>query len=268
MSENTTAQNVIELAGVDVYKKTPAQILSLMVKKQEQATSATIQLCVMAYVLIIENAYKVKEACDRLEVSEPTIRNYSEKGRILAMSATAINADKMYSQLGALTLDDIRKMSADLINKENRADYVQVVSVRAQVAKRLGTNATPEAIDKLTDHLIQIGAVTPMQIRKQIADVATAADIKLPKVVRETKSAEESAGKVPTAAGALATLAKFEQDREQGSEGTEFAITDEEATALVETAQTAVRTLRRASRFESLAEIGIFLDESLEMIEA
>lgn len=268
MSESTMSQNINALTGVDVSTKTPAQILALMVKKSELATSATIQLCVLGYVLIIENSYKVKEACDRLDLGESTVRAYSEKGRILAMAADATNADKMYAQLGALDMDTIRKMSADLLNSKDRAGHVQKVSVRTQVAKRLGKNATPEAIDALTDALIELGAVTPNQIRKQIADVATAMQVTLPPVTRETNSTEEAAAKVPTAAGALATLEKFEQDREQGSEGLGFAITEEEATALIEAAKTAIRTLRRAGRHGAIAEIGMFLDESVEMIEA
>ena len=262
MNENQMHENITALAGADLYTKTPAQILTLMVKKSEAATNATIQQCIMAYVLIIENAYKVTEACDRLDMSQPTMRAHSEKGRILALAATPVNAEKMYAQLGALDLDTIRKMSADLLNKKDRAGYVQTVSVRTQVAKRLGKNATPEAIDLLTDALIKLGAVTPNQIRKQIADVAVASGVTLPPVTRETNSTEEAADKVPTAAGALATLTKFEQDREAGSEGLGFAITEEEASALVETAKTAIRTLRRAGRLGQIAEVGIFAEES------
>lgn len=267
---NNTIQNVVALAGVDIYKKTPAQIMALMVKKNDQATTAVIQLCVMAYVLIIENSYKVKEAADNLEMGESAIRAYSEKGRVLALAADPTNSEKMFKQLGAFSMDELRTLAADLLTEENRADYVQYRSVRAGAAARLGDLGTPETIDLLTSSLIELGAVTPVQIRKQVADVATALGIKLPKVTRTPQTKDQTADKVPTTASALATLEKFEADREEGSEGAavEFALTDEETANLVKSAQTIIRTLRQANRFEAIAEVGIFLDESIELANA
>jgi hypothetical protein len=115
-----------------------------------------------------------------------------------------------------------------------------------------------------------LGAVTPAQIRKQVADVATALGIKLPKVTREPKTGDQTADKVPTTSSALATLEKFEADREEGSEGSDvvFALTDEETADLVKSAQTIIRTLRQANRFEAIAEVGIFLEESVELATA
>jgi hypothetical protein len=266
----TTTANVVALAGVDIYKKTPAQIMALMVKKNDQATTAVIQLCVMAYVLIIENSYKVKEAADNLEMTEATVRGYSEKGRVLALAANATNSEKMFKQLGAFSMDELRTLSADILNEENRAEYVQYRSVRAGAASRLGDSGTPETIDILTSALIELGAVTPAQIRKQVADVATALGIKLPAVTRTPKPGDKPEEKVAKTSAALATLEKFEADREEGSEGADvgFALTDEETADLVKSAQTIIRTLRQANRFEAIAEVGIFLDESIELTNA
>ena len=257
-----------ELAGFDVSTKSPEQILAVMVKKQTAATANTIALCVLAYVLIMENNYKISECADRLEVSENTVRTYSEKGRILAMSANKANAERMYHQLSPLTTDELRLLSADLITAENPAETVENASIRKQVTRRLGDNAKPEAVDKLTEGLKKVGAVQPRQITKQVADIATALEIKLPEVKRNTNTPSNASDKTPTTRDALATLESFEKDREQGSEGTEFAVSDKEAADLLKIAQVAARVLRRSGQFEQLAELGVFIEESVEMVNA
>jgi predicted transcriptional regulator len=257
-----------DLAGFSVEDKTAEQILTLMVKKSKQVTEHSIALSAMAYVLLIDRSYNRKEAADKLEMSEASVSMYAKRGRVLSMSADKITALKIWNQIVVLTDKELDDLAAHLVTTEEPAQMVEDVTMRKVVVNRLGENASPEAVDTLVEGLKASGNTQPRAVRSAVADVAQAVGVTLPTVKRQTNSPDEAAGKVPTAAGALATLTKFEQDREAGSEGLGFAITEEEATALIETAKTAIRTLRRAGRLGQVAEIGIFLNESVEMVEA
>ena len=257
-----------DLAGFQVEDKTAEQILTAMVKKSKQVTEHSIALSAMAYVLIIDRSYKAKEAADKLEMSDTAVSMYAKRGRVLAMSADKITALKVWNQIVVLTDKELDDLAAHLVTTNEPAQMVENVTMRKIVVNRLGDNASPEAVDALVEGLKASGNTQPRAVRSAVADVAQAVGVKLPTASRKTNAPEEAAGKVPTAAGALATLAKFEADREAGSEGLGFAITEEEASALIEATKTAIRTLRRAGRLGAIAEIGIFLDESVEMVEA
>ena len=256
-----------DLAGFQVEEKTAEQILTAMVKKSKQVTEHSIALSAMAYVLLIDRSYNRKEAADKLEMSEASVSMYAKRGRVLAMSADKITALKIWNQIVVLTDKELEDLAAHLVTTQEPAQMVEDTTMRKVVVNRLGENASPEAVDTLVEGLKASGNTQPRAVRAAVADVAQAVGVKLPTPSRKTNAPEESAGKVPTVNGALDTLTKFAKDRAEGSEGIDFEVTDEEADALVCTAYLAIRTLRQANRFESLAEIGIFLEESVEMIK-
>ena len=67
----------------------------------------------------------------------------------------------------------------------------------------------------------------------------------------------------------MATAAAlFQKDREQGSEGDTFALSDAEAADLVRAVETSIRTLRMAGRVEDLDTIAGFLAESVALLDA
>ena len=263
---NTTVLS--DLAGFTVEDKTAEQILTAMVKKSKQVTEHSIALSAMAYVLLIDRSYNRKEAADKLEMSEASVSMYAKRGRILAMSADKITALKIWNQIVVLTDKELDDLAAHLVTTEEPAQMVEDTTMRKVVVNRLGENASPEAVDTLIEGLKASGNTQPRAVRSAVADVAQAVGVKLPEIKRKTNTPDEAAGKVPTPEGALATLTKFEADREQGSEGIEFALSQREEGALGLIALCAIRTLRRAGKFETMADIGIFLEESLEMIEA
>jgi hypothetical protein len=259
-----------DLAGFSIEDKTPEQILAAMVKKSKQVTEHSISLSAMAYVLIIDRSYSLKETADKLEMSNTAVSMYAKRGRVLAMSADKVTALKIWNQIVVLTDKELDELGAQLVTTQEPAEMVQNVTMRKLVTSRLGTNTSPEAVDKLMKGLTESGNTQPKAVRSALPDMATALGIPLPKVTREPQTQDQNANKVPTTSGALATLQKFEADREEGSEGAdvEFALTDEETADLVKSAQTIIRTLRQANRFEAIAEVGIFLEESIELATA
>lgn len=255
-----TTENYKTLTGLALDTATDAQIVAQIGKKLRAETSAAIATALLAHHLLDVRSYSVKEAAQALDVDPGYLSAAAARGHVVHLAATDTTAATVWAQVRSMSLPDTRSMAQALIAQaaEKRGDHLRDSVTRAEVAKRLGDNATPEKVDEIAQRITDAGSVTPKTIRAAIPAVAESVGVSLPKQNRSGTPDQvtvDKASKVPTFTEALSMFERANLDRMEGSDDeAPYALTDEEAGAVVALIAQGFGALMRAGRVAEIID--------------
>ena len=253
-----------QYATVDPVTATADQLDAALVKVTNNGRKAEIGAAIIAYFME-RRGFTFEEAAKLTGTPGTSLKKSAARATVLVELPEG-DALVVWSHLTALDVADARALGESLALHPADERVAAFTSWAAsQVVEARCAKWEPEAKDNAVGYIAGRGLVIRPRMRDALLAYAEHYGLTLPPVKR-TPQLEEG-DTTPTAARVATAASLFESDREQGSEGAEFEITDAEAADLVRAVQVAIRTLRRANRADDLDAVAEFIAESLAMIE-
>ena len=250
----------------------PEKLQAALGRKVHAEQSAAIAIALIVRQLVVEHNWQVSSSAAEVGLTASAAGVAGARGRVIYETGAA-SASIVWSCLLALPNNSLAELATTLqamTTEEDRTNYVIAQASMKVVSNRLGGHATPKRIEDMTRALIADGHRTPVAFRGAVDGIASRLEVPLPSAEERKaaagNTADRKAEQVPSAKAAAVTLAKFATDREEGSEGEDFALSPAEVADLVEVAKTAIRTLRMAGQHDALEQVQEFAMESALMI--
>jgi hypothetical protein len=255
MWNNATQQKA---AGIDVSKADGARVLDRLQKLQGTKTGAEIGQCVLANRLE-SLGLTFAEASTRTDIPAATLKRYAARA-VVIMELPYESAHLAYDWITPLGESEARDLGETIaaLPESSRLEYVQEHTARTVVQARVGNAWTTDQKDSATAHVIGRGQVLRKRMADAVVGFAEAHGIELPK--RESNPPSDDG--TPSTSKIAGMLAKFEQDRVDGSDAEHpFQLSKDETDELAEARRIIDRTLARAGAFDALTACADFTAE-------
>lgn len=253
-----------QYATIDPATATQTQMDAALAKVTTNGQKAEIGAAIIAYFME-RRGFTFEEASTLTGSSQTALKKSAARATVL-MELPEGEALVVWTHLAGVADSDARALGESLALHPADERLTAFLSWAAtQVVEGRCAKWDADAKGNAVGYIVGRGLAVKPRMRDALLAYAEHYGLTLPPVKR-TPQLEEG-DTTPTAARVATAAALFESDREKGSEGAEFEITDAEAADLVRAVQVAVRTLRRANRADDLDAVAGFIAESLAMVE-
>lgn len=259
-----SASTLKKYATVDPITATEDDLTKAYVSVVNRGNQAAIGGALIAHFLE-RRGFTFDEAARRTERSASSLKKDAARATVL-MELPEGDAMVAWSHLAGMKDAEARALGETLalhVEAERPGAFIEYAA--RQVVEARCPSWDVETKSNATAHIIGRGLATRDRMKDALLAYAEHYGLVLPTKPRAA-TIEDGQG-TPTAARVANAAAMFEHDREEGSEGASFEITDAEAADLVRAITVAIRTLRRAGRQDDLDTVAEFLAESLAMVE-
>lgn len=260
-----SADTLKKYATVDPITAGEEQLTAAYVKAVNKGDQAAIGGALIAHFLE-RRGFTFDEAAKRTERSASSLKRDAARATVL-MELPESDAITAWSHLSGMKDTDARALGESLaLHVEADRLGVFIEYAATQVVEARCAEWDEETKANAVAHIVSRGIATAKRMKDALFGFAEHYGLTLPEVKR--KPNPEEGATTPTAARVATAAALFQKDREQGSEGETFALSDAEAADLVRAVETSIRTLRMAGRVEDLDTIAGFLAESVALLDA
>jgi hypothetical protein len=249
--------------GVNIESATAAQMTDAYVKQVATGTRAEIAAAILAHYME-RRGFTFEEASTRTGRSASSMKRDAARATVL-LELPEAHAAVAWSHLAGMKDSDARALGEALAlvpEVERLASFIE--GAAARVIEERCPSWTAEQKQNAAAHVVGRGPATKDRMRDSVLAYADTYGLTLP--IKQRSAQEPDGAKVPTLAAVANLAAMFEKDREQGSEGVEFEVSDAEAAEAVRAIETLTRVLRRSQRVEELETVAEFYAESLALL--
>lgn len=252
--------------NLDPVRASQQEMTAAYVAIVTKGERAAIGAAILAH-FIEKRGLTFQEAAKETGRSESSMKRDAARATVV-MQLPESDAVTVWTHLKSMKDSEARALgeSLALMAESERLDYFIEHAAADVVETRVGDAWTSEEKDSAAAYVVSQGIATRDRMKDPLIAYAKHHGMVLP-TVKRTPQLEEGAT-TPTAARVATAAALFQKDREQGSEGAEFEVSDAEAADLVRAVETSIRTLRMAGRVEDLDVIAGFLAESVALLDA
>lgn len=232
---------ITKLTGLDLMTATQEAKVKKIVGNNAKKTDLMIANCLIIRHGISVDNWQSQEVAESLGMSASQVALMGRKGTVLyTIGGPATALPRQYHQMSVFSTKEIDDLTNTIIETQGDAEH-SIEEMRGETLRRnaigkvtntrLGTNSTPEKVLAIVEAAIAEGIHTPQDMKKRVAAIATALEIKLPVIERAggPKKKVEDVSEVPNFDRDLAkVLAAIKDLRDGADEDYPLALTEKQ----------------------------------------